>query len=443
MAVEQTTLILFAPLAVLGGLAIVLTIALLRSMRARAEAENEAALAHQQAETAQAQMADWEKTKAQTIEAAKAAALSSTRELSSKLLDDHKRESESANKAAEERVRKTTEDLQKHFGKVVESVASLNDQVGESRKMVDTVWRALSSPGGAGHFAEIGLENTLKSFGLQAGRDFIMQYTVADQAEGRRLRPDAVVFLPGDTYLVVDSKASKYLLEIAEAEGAASEEAAYANLAGTMNQHLRALAAKDYKSAVLESARQTGRGGAIRRLLNVMYLPNEGAVEKISRADPDFQGKAVKSEIIVTGPTGLASLIAFASIEIDLGRQAENQERIVDATQSLLDSMIVVLGHAEGIGKGIRTAADRFAKFTKSVNRRMLPRARTLAGLGVRPAGSKALPKSLPAYEVVEFDASDTIEAEAERIEDAGPDGDDAARELPAPRSADPPPTGD
>ena len=173
-------------------------VVVLRSGRARSEAEKRAALALQRVETMERQMADWEKTKAETIEAAKAAALASTREMSSKLLEDHKRESESANKVAEERVKKTTEDLQKHFNDVVKSVASLKDQVSESRERVETVWRALSNPGGAGYFAEIGLENTLKSFGLEAGRDFAMQYTISGDAEGKRLRPDAVVFLPGD-----------------------------------------------------------------------------------------------------------------------------------------------------------------------------------------------------------------------------------------------------
>jgi DNA recombination protein RmuC len=393
-------------------------VVVLRSGRARSEAEKRAALALQRVETMERQMADWEKTKAETIEAAKAAALASTREMSSKLLEDHKRESESANKVAEERVKKTTEDLQKHFNDVVKSVASLKDQVSESRERVETVWRALSNPGGAGYFAEIGLENTLKSFGLEAGRDFAMQYTISGDAEGKRLRPDAVVFLPGDAFLVVDSKASKFLLEIAEAEGGEGEEEeeAYANLANTMNLHLKALADKDYRSAIIESSRGAGHGTRIRRLLNVMYVPNDGAVEKIKRADPAFAQKAAKFEITVTGPTGLASLVAFARVELDLGRQAENQERIVEASQSLLDSMVTVLGHAEDVGKGIKTAADRFARLTKSVNSRMLPRARALVGLGVRPSRAKALPRNLPAYEVVDFETSELIDGEAEEV---------------------------
>ena len=377
------------------------------------------ALARQRLKSLEERMGDWEDVKTRTIEAAKAAALSSASEMSSKLLDDHKRESESAKKETEERIKKTTGELHQQFEGVVKAVASLNDQVKQSKEMVDTVWRALSTPGGAGYFAEIGLENTLKSFGLEPGRDFVMQYTVTGEGDGKRLRPDAVVFLPGEAYLVIDSKASKFLLEIAQAEGTESEEEAYASLAKTMNLHLRSLADKDYRSAVLESSRKVGRSGNIRRLLNVMYLPNEGAVEKIRIADAEFPQKAAKSEIILAGPTGLASLVAFARVDIDLGRQAENQERIVEASQSLLESVAVAIGHVEHMGKGLKSAIDGFSKLAGSINTRLLPRARRLVGLGVRPSKKGEMPRNLPAYQVIVAVPGDVIEGEAEEIQPA------------------------
>ena len=246
-----------------------------------------------------------------------------------------------------------------------------------------------------------------------------MQYTVTSEGDGKRLRPDAVVFLPGDAYLVIDSKASKFLLEIAQAEGTESEEEAYASLAKTMNLHLRSLADKNYKSAVSESSRKIGRSGNVRRLLNVMYLPNEGAIEKIRIADPEFPLKAVKSEIILTGPTALASLIAFARVDIDLGRQAENQERIVEASQSLLESVAVAIGHVEHVGKGLKSAIDGFSKLAGSINTRLLPRARRLVELGVRPSKKGEMPRNLPTYQVIVAVSGDVIEGEAEEIQPA------------------------
>lgn len=381
--------------------------------RRQTDAETQAKLERQALDHIRRQMEDWEKTRAESMTHAKAAVLETATEISSKLLADHKKENEQAKKAAEERIKETTESLTKDFDYVAKSVKSLADQVLHNQQSVETVRRALSSPGGAGYYAEIGLENALKSFGLERGRDFVVQHIVVEESEGTRKKPDALVFLPHDSVLVIDSKASKFLLELAEVEGTEDEDTAYANLGRTMNQHLRDLAGKDYRGAIIESHREAGRGKEISRVMNVMYLPNDAALEKLKRADPDFDRKAAKAQILLAGPTGLSGLIGFARLEIDLGRQAENQEKIVEATEALLESVAVVVDHAGSVGRGLKTAINAFAGMTNSANRRLLPRTRALEQLGVRPAKNKPLPKHLPAYQVIDHSV---IEGEAEEV---------------------------
>ncbi len=149
---------------------------------------------------------------------------------------------------------------------------------------------------------------------------------------------------------------------------------------------------------------------------SVMYLPNEGAIEKLGRANPGFVQKARKQDIILAGPAGLASVIGLASVLIDVGRQAESQEQIVAATGDLLESVVVVVDHVGGMGKGIRTVVRNYANLSASINSRLLPRARKLAEYGVRPAKNKKLPDPLPAYRIEDVAASPLIEGEAEEI---------------------------
>jgi DNA anti-recombination protein RmuC len=106
-------------------------------------------------------------------------------------------------------------------------------------------------------------------------------------------------------------------------------------------------------------------------------------------------------------------------MEINLLRQVENQQRIVDTTRSLLDGMTVTLGHAAVLGRGIKAAAESFARLTASVNQRLLPRARSLAKLGLQPG--KPLPPNLPAYSVHAETNDLLIEAEAEPLEPEAP----------------------
>jgi len=374
-------------------------------------AEREAALRQQELEAMRTRMADWETAKKESIEAAKAAALASTRELSAQLIEGHKRESEAAKKDSEERVQKVTEGLQQHFQQIVQSVHALSKDVDGNRGTMETVMRSLTSPGGAGQFAEIGLENTLKSLGLAPGRDFLMQHSTTS-SDGRGLRPDAVVFLPGDQALVIDCKASKFFMELAAAEGGDGEEAAYRNIARSMQTHINALVAKDYGTAIRDMYVAAGRGSEFRRVTTAMYLPSEAAVEKLDRADPEFRRKATHHQIIPIGPSSLQGLIGLASCSIDLGRQAENQEKIVEATRQLLDSIVTALGYAERVGSGLESAARNFSAFTKSVNSRLLPRSRSLVNLGVRPQKKGSQLKGLAAFEVTKFDAENFLEGE-------------------------------
>lgn len=372
-----------------------------------------------QARHAAERQLEMERLKRESAELAKAAAVEVGQQLSSKLLDDHKREAAEQRKEADERVRQVNEALVKQVDDITKFVAALQGQVSEKGQVLDTVMRALSSPGGAGQLAEIGLGNALKSFGLELGRDFVLQQTAVDEETGRRLRPDAVVFLPSNAVLVIDCKASKFVLEIAEREGTADEAFAYENLARTMNQHLKGLAEKDYRSAVLAICRQAGRGGDLGRVISVMYLPNEAALEKLQRADPDFPQKARAAQIIPAGPAGLYCALSLASAEINMMRQVENQQEIVDKTRQLLDQVGVVLSHASQVGKGIKAAAEAFAKLSSSVNARLLPRARNLSRVGIQPA--KSLPQSLPNFSVHSGEDSALIEGEAAEVETPAP----------------------
>jgi DNA recombination protein RmuC len=388
------------------------------ALQGQRQAETRVALAEQERLAVLQRMADWETTKAQMLEATKAAMLTTTQAVSSKLLEDHKREAEAQKKDSAEQIKKTTEELQGHVGKLNESVSVLHGQVQQTTGRTETILRALSNPAGAGHYAEIGLENSLREFGLQPGRDYIIQHTIEGSEDGSRLRPDAVVFLPGNTVLTIDSKASKFLLEAADAEGTDEEAAAYAKLARTMNQHLKDLVSKDYASALQATYRKAGKGERIVRAINIMYLPTEGGIERLGRADAGFQKKAVQENIVVCGPTGLMSYIGFARIEINLGQQAENQQKIIDAAQRLIESVSQVIGHVAGVGKGLKTAAESHAKLVGSINSRLLPRQRTLANLGVHQAKQKGLPGNLPSLQVVLQDSGDLIEGESEEIDE-------------------------
>ena len=381
------------------------------AVEARVMAERGAAAAQAELAAAQDRLADFERVQKEMMDAAKVAVTDTAARVSSKLLDDHKRETAEAKQETEARVRQVNEALLKQVAEVAQLVAVLDNRVNKTGGEMELLMRAVTSPGGGGQLAEVGLANTLQSFGLEIGRDYVLQQTTVDEETGRRLRPDAIVFLPTDTVVVIDCKASKFMVEIAQYEGTVHEAEAYEGLARTMNQHLRALAEKDYRSAVYAACKQAGRGGDDPHVISLMYLPNEASLERLRRADAEFFQRARKAQIIPAGPATLYSALLIASTEIRRLRQMENQREIVEKTRAVLEGLAVVLGHAARTGAGLKNAVDNFMKFTGSINQRLLPRVRSLARLGVEPP--KALPQSLPNFAVQTAEESTLIEVEA------------------------------
>lgn len=393
-----------------------------RAIEAKNEAEKLAAVRLKELEETVKRMADWEKTKEESNQAANTAALSAMSKMSTILLDDHKRVTEAAKKEAaermkesEERGKESTKSLLKDVQDVAKTVAALRHSVGENTDTLDTLWRAVSTPTSASHFAELALESRLKSNGLEIGRDFVMQYSI----DGKRLRPDAVVFLPNNVVLVVDCKASKVLVELAQSEGTDDEGHLYGKLAQTMGDQLVELSKKDYGTEIRAIFREAGRSGEIKQTFSLMLLPNEGAVEKLRTADPEIERRATKLGIAIAGPAALECLIGFSRMQIDLVRQAENYERIIDRTRSILDRIGIVAELSTDVGKGLKTAAKAYAKLTNSMNTRLLPAAHGFASYGVQATRHKGIPKNVPAFQIVELDDAGVIEGEVEELVEA------------------------
>jgi DNA recombination protein RmuC len=381
----------------------------------KGEAERKEQLALQKVAEVQARMQDWEKQKEESVSAARAAIMKVGGEMSSKLLEDHKREMEHAKIASEDRVRKTTEALMQQFDAIAKTVHSLRDSTLHTREQMEVVMRSLTNPAGVGQMAEIGLENSLKNLGLVKGRDFLIQYHVA-QEEGKNLRPDAVIFLPQDTVMVIDSKASKALLELARADNDTSKAMAIAALKKTMNEHVRALASRDYRAAVLQSFRDAGKSEQVGHIFNVMYLPSESAIEQVREADPEFDDKLQKHSIILAGPASLAGLFSLAKMNIAAANQAENEKVIIQLVADLMESAVTAMTHVDKVGRSIKAAADHYESFAKSVNGRLLPRMRALKDLGVSPTRNKEIPAPLAIYDVRRIEHTVLIEAEDDQL---------------------------
>lgn len=380
------------------------------ALKAQAAAERRAALAEQQLAAQELRMQDQQAAREAAVRDAQAAIMKAGGDLSTKLLEDHKRELEAAKKANDESADSKNKIFLEQVEQLKSSVANLHGQTEQSTARLSTLWQAMTSPGGAGQLAEIGLANLLKNLGLEESRDFTLQHSMEGQQTGEGAkRPDALIYLPQNGLMVIDSKASKFLLDIASQAEATGEAAARMQLRNSMQTHLKQLAGREYHQAVEQWFKAQHGEGALGLVVLVMYLPSEAMLEQLKAADGEFLMRAHKSNIIVTGPSGLHGLLALASGHIRLQRQADNQEQIVRQATQLVEAAAVVISHIDKITRGIKSAAGGLDSVIKSVNSRLLPRIRNMQNLGV------PLPKDVP-HRVpgiaVQMDTESLIEGE-------------------------------
>ncbi|MEQ9435101.1 DNA recombination protein RmuC [Hyphomonas sp.] len=253
---------------------------------------------------------------------------------------------------------------------------SLHRNTAETGKLVN----ALTAPKGGGRWGEMTLRNVMEQAGLSAHCDFNEQ--VHDETEDGRQRPDAIIRLPGDRQIVIDSKVSLASYMAATNTDDPVERLAHLKSHATsVQRHVNTLASKDYQSNL---------GNRFDYI--AMFIPGENFFAAALEHSPDLIEKAMSRQVIVTTPT---TLIALARTVAHLWRQHHQNENAMAAAElgaELYGRMGVMLGHIEKLGKTLNGSVDHFNSALGSFDKRVLPTLRKFEDMEIAPP-NKALPE--------------------------------------------------
>lgn len=246
---------------------------------------------------------------------------------------------------------------------------SLHRNTAETGKLVN----ALTAPKGGGRWGEMTLRNVMEQAGLSAHCDFNEQ--VHDATEEGRQRPDAIIRLPGDRQIVIDSKVSLAAYMAATNTEDPVERLAHLKAhAQSVQRHVTTLASKDYQSNL---------GNRFDYI--AMFIPGENFFAAALEQAPDLIEKAMSRQVIVTTPT---TLIALARTVAHLWRQHEQNANAMEAAElgaELYTRMSKLLEHMEKLGKSLNGSVDHFNSMMGSVDKRILPTLRKFEELSIAP----------------------------------------------------------
>jgi DNA recombination protein RmuC len=230
--------------------------------------------------------------------------------------------------------------------------------------------------------------------------DFTMQETIEGE-DGRRLRPDMLVRMPGGRTIAVDSKAPTH--DYTSAAQATDEETRKQLLSchtKNLRRHVDSLSRKEYQNAI-ESLDFV-----------VMFLPGD---QFVAAADPDVFEYAAQKKVYIASPTLFLPLLRVVHAGWKIEKTEENAKKMHDAGVELFNRFVKVMEHISSIGSSLQGTVNRYNDTIRSIDSRLWPKGEEMQ----RMAGSGKTLAPLDQLEAVPLQSSKlrlTMQGEEEGV---------------------------
>ena len=247
-----------------------------------------------------------------------------------------------------------------------------------------------NAPKARGRWGEQQLRNVLEQCGLAEHTDFVTEHSI-DTDEGR-LRPDAIVNIPGQKKLIIDAKVSLNAYQEAfEAKDEVARDIAMRQHVASMRAHIQSLGTKSYQSQFEDAPDYV-----------VMFIPGEHFVAAALDQDPELWDFAFRNRVLLATPTNLVA-IARTIAQVWRHEGLANEAREIGRMGGeLYDRLAIAAEHMKRVGAGLEGAVNNYNKFVGSFERNVLSSGRKLREkhieIGKREIEDIPLVESSPRY---------------------------------------------
>lgn len=236
----------------------------------------------------------------------------------------------------------------------------------------------------AGDWGEMVLERILQDSGLAEETHYKLQESFS--GDNGRQRPDAVIYLPDNKNLIIDSKVSlKAYSDWVAATDDVERERLRREHFSSVKSHMQGLASRKY--AEIE--------GLTTPDFVIMFIPNDAAFMLALQHDRTLYDQAYKQRITIVGPSNLMAVMMTIDHLWKQENQRKNMLEIAARGEALLDKFSGFIESMDEIGSRIGQAEkaynDAKAKLYTG-NGNLVRQATMLRDLGVK--AKKQLPEA-------------------------------------------------
>jgi len=210
-----------------------------------------------------------------------------------------------------------------------------------------------------GNWGEVILERVLERSGLVKDREYRLQASLNGH-DGARLQPDAIIDLPDEKHLVIDSKVSLIAYERLVNCETEDERKLYSKAhVESIRGHVLNLSSKNYHDLYQINSPD----------FVLLFVPIESSFSFAVQIDSELFSDAWDKRVVIVSPsTLLATLRTIASIWKQ-ERQNRNVLEIARLSGAMYDKFVGFVGDMEGIGKNIKLSQTAYdSAFNKLVD---------------------------------------------------------------------------
>lgn len=286
----------------------------------------------------------------------------------------------------EETVSKVEKDRMEAYGNLqglMESMRVGQESVrAEAAKLGNSLRNA---PKARGRWGEQQLRNVLETCGLSEHADF--QTEVSMTVGDGRLRPDAIVRVPGGNNLVIDAKVSLNAYQDAfEAADEAGRASALAAHAAAMRAHVTTLGQKAYQDQFEDAPDYV-----------IMFVPGEHFLSAALEQDQNLWDFAFSKRVLLATPTNLIAIARTVAAVWKQEKMAGQAREIAELGKELYARLATMGGHVGRMGKNLDTAVSAYNALVGSLESQVLTQAKRFEELNIDTAGKSIEP--LPVVE--------------------------------------------